>query len=162
MPRVYIGVGSNIDPERNIPAALKMLGEAVRIVAISTFYKTSPIGSPNSPEFYNGVVAIDTDVLPRDLKFRVLRRIEEAVGRIRCDDKYAPRTIDLDILLYGDIIINEPDLIIPDPDIATREFLAVPLMEICPDMALPHLSTDSMTALNQFTHELRLEIGYES
>lgn len=158
MSRVYIGVGSNIDPELNIPSALKMLGETVRIVAISTFYKTPPIGSPNSPEFYNGVVAVDTDIPPRELKSKVLRQVEESLGRVRCKDKNASRTIDLDILLYDDTAINEPDLVIPDPDIATRAFLTVPLMELCPDMALPDLSTDSMIALDQFTHKLQLEL----
>lgn len=162
MPRVYISIGSNIDPEHNIPSALKMLGEAVRIVAISTFYKTQPVGSLDSPEFYNGVVAVDTDLSPRELKFEVLRRTEEALGRVRCEDKFAPRTIDLDILIYGEVAINEPDLVIPDPDIAARPFLAVPLMELDPGLAeWPVEIDDSMVTLDEFTQKLRLELDNE-
>jgi len=74
---------------------------------------------------------------PRDLKFGLLRRIEADLGRVRTADKYAARTIDLDILLYGDRIIDQPDLKVPDPDLRERAFLIVPLAELAPDVVLP-------------------------
>jgi 2-amino-4-hydroxy-6-hydroxymethyldihydropteridine diphosphokinase len=166
MPRVYIGIGSNIDPESNIPAALRMLGEAVKIVRISTFYRTPSLGSPGSPEFYNGVVAVETSIAPRELKFAVLRRIEESLGRVRGPDKFAPRPIDLDIIVYGDLQVDEVDLVIPDPEITKRAFIAVPLVDLDPAMTLPgsgvriadlagRMDIGGMTALEDFTERLR-------
>lgn len=168
MPRAYIGVGSNIDPERNISAALRMLSAAVRIVSISTFYRTPAIGSSDSPDFYDGVVAVETDLGPRELKFDVLRKIEETLGRVRCADRNASRTIDLDIEVYGSLAISEPDLVIPDPDITDRAFLALALLELDPAMVLPgteeklseiaeSLDIKSIVGLDEFTDELRRE-----
>jgi 2-amino-4-hydroxy-6-hydroxymethyldihydropteridine diphosphokinase len=173
MPRVFIGVGSNIDPESSIPAALRTLGERVRIVGVSTFYRTPAVGCLDGPDFYNGVVEIETDIPPRELKFEVLRRVEDALGRVRGTDKNAPRPIDLDIAAYGDALIDEPDLVIPDPNIAKRAFLAVPLLELEPALTLPganakladvvrSLDAGSMVALDEFTDRLRREIAYES
>ena len=79
-----------------------MLKTHVTITAISNFYKTSPVGGRNQPDFINGVVKIQTDRSPRQLKFDILRKIEEKLGRVRSEDKYAPRTIDLDMILYGE------------------------------------------------------------
>lgn len=170
MPRVYIGVGSNVDPELNIPAALGFLKSKGRITGVSTFYRTSPVGPDGAPPFYNGVICLDTCFQPRELKFEVLRSIEDALGRVRCGDKCAPRPIDLDIALYGESTINEPDLIVPDPEIVARAFLAVPLLELDPDIVLPgtnarladvvqSLDVGSMTTLDEFTQILRREIG---
>jgi 2-amino-4-hydroxy-6-hydroxymethyldihydropteridine diphosphokinase len=133
----YISVGSNIDPEKNIPEALEKLKKYVRVKAISTFYRTIPIGRPEQPAFLNGVWQIDAEQTARELKFHVLRQIESELGRVRTEDKYAARTIDLDIVLYGDMVINEPDLHIPDPDIRQRPFIAVPLLDLAPRLVLP-------------------------
>lgn len=173
MPRVFIGVGSNIAPESSIPAALRMLGETTRIVGISTFYRTPAQGSPDGPDFYNGAVEIETDIPSRKLKFEVLRPIEDALGRVRGLDKNAPRPIDLDITVYGDALTDEPDLAIPDPNITTRAFLAVPLLGLEPELVLPGanakladdirlLDVDSMVALEEFTDRLRRELVNES
>ena len=173
MPRVFIGVGSNIDPEHNILAALRMLGERVRIVGVSTFFRTPALGCADGPAFHNGAVEIETDMPPRDLKFQVLRCIEDALGRVRGLDKNAPRPIDLDIAVYGDALVDEPDLLIPDPNIAMRAFLAVPLLELDPDLMLPganskladlaaSLDTGSMVVLDEFTDRLRRELVHES
>lgn len=169
MATAYIGIGSNIDPERNVRATIRLLRESTRIVNISTVYCTEPVGSPELEPFYNGVVEIETDTSPRELKFAVLRNIEQTLGRTRSSDKYAPRTVDLDIIVYGDAVISEPDLIIPDPEIAARAFIAVPLFELAPDLLLPGsglrladvvktLRTDSMVPLTEFTRALREEI----
>jgi 2-amino-4-hydroxy-6-hydroxymethyldihydropteridine diphosphokinase len=133
----YISVGSNIEPERNIPEALEELKRRVTIKRVSTFYRTAPVGKKDRPFFLNGVFEIETSLSARALKYDVLRPIETALGRVRTSDKYAPRTIDLDILLYADLVVDEPGLRIPDPDIRVRPFLAVPLLELAPDLALP-------------------------
>ncbi|UCD29308.1 MAG: 2-amino-4-hydroxy-6-hydroxymethyldihydropteridine diphosphokinase, partial [Planctomycetota bacterium] len=120
--KVFIAVGSNIDPEINILQALKRIKEPVKITGISTFYQTPPIERPVQQPFLNGVWRIETLMSARTLKFNCLRTIENELGRVRTEDKYAARTIDLDIIIYGDMVIDEPDLQIPDPDIYTRSF----------------------------------------
>lgn len=184
MPRVYIGVGSNIEPEINIPKALRMLSEVMPIAAVSTFYRTPELGQIGADasggilarsigaEFINGMVAIEADLPPRELKFDVLRGIETALGRVRGPDKCEPRTIDLDIAVYGDLVVCEDDLVIPDPDITSRAFLAAPLLELDPAMVLPgsgerlagavsRMPMDDMTPLECFTRQLRQEMRLE-
>jgi len=133
----YLAVGSNIEPERNILEALERLRQQVSVTGISTFYRTEPLGRPQQPDFLNGVWRIRTSVEPRELKFEVLRPIERALGRVRTADKYAARTIDLDILLYGRAVIDEPGLVIPDPGLRGRPFLALALLELAPRLVLP-------------------------
>ena len=133
----YIAVGSNMEPEKNLPAALARLIQRVRVVAVSTMYRTPALDRPHQPDFVNGVWSVETRHTPRDLKYTVLRPIEEALGRVRTADAYADRPIDLDIALYGAQVIEEQGLIIPDPDILRRPFLAVPLLELVPDLVLP-------------------------
>ena len=133
----FVSVGANIDPERNVVEALRLLRQSVRITGVSTFYRTKAVGRPKQQDFLNGVWKVATDIAPRSLKFDVLRDIERRLGRIRRADKYAARTIDLDVILHGDAVIDEPDLHIPDPDIRTRAFVAVPLLELAPELRLP-------------------------
>jgi len=137
MAEVFISAGSNVDPLRNIPEALRRLGEVVKVVAASRFYRTPAVGPAGQPDFVNGMVKVHTGMPPRQLKFEVLRRIEWELGRRRTADRYAPRPIDLDIAVYGDLVINEADLKIPDPDIMTRGFLAITLRELAPEMIIP-------------------------
>lgn len=133
----YVGVGSNIEPERNIRRALDLLKQRVHVAACSTFYRTAPVDRPDQPPFLNGVWRIETPLTAYALKFDVLRPIEADLGRVRTVDPYAARPIDLDVLLYGDVVVDEPDLRIPDPDIRTRSFLSVPLLELDPELVLP-------------------------
>jgi 2-amino-4-hydroxy-6-hydroxymethyldihydropteridine diphosphokinase len=133
----YIAVGSNIHPERNITEALQKLMQYVQVDAISTFYRTKALDRPEQGDFLNGVLRVWTTKPVRDLKFGVLRKIEEELQRVRTEDKYADRTIDLDIALYGELIINESDLVIPDPDIRERPFIVMPLLELSPNLILP-------------------------
>lgn len=169
MARVFISVGSNIKPEDNVLRALKMLSRRTRITSISTFYLTEAEDRPDQPEFYNGVVEIKTDIPPTDLKRDVLRVIEEQLGRRRTEDRWAPRTIDLDILMYDDLVMDQADLIIPDPQIADRPFLSVPLYELAPDLKLPHSGlplkdiaemhrNHTMLPLSDYTEILRAEL----
>lgn len=137
MATVYLGVGSNIDPERNIPAALRALQRRARITAVSAFYRTPPAGAPGDPDFFNGVVRIETDLEPSELRVEVLRRIEDDLGRRRTSDPNSPRPIDLDIILYEERVSSEGDIILPAPDVRTRAFVAVPLLELAPDLILP-------------------------
>ncbi|MCX6343647.1 MAG: 2-amino-4-hydroxy-6-hydroxymethyldihydropteridine diphosphokinase [Armatimonadetes bacterium] len=170
MARVYVGIGSNIDPERNITAAVKMLKARVRVIAVSTFYQTPAVGNSNSPDFINGAALIETDIPAHALKFEALRGIEKSLGRLRTENKYSPRTIDLDIMIYGDAVIDEPELIIPDPDIYTRAFAAAAIAEMDPNLVLPEsgdrildiarsLVSNLMRPLVDFTAALRKEIG---
>jgi 2-amino-4-hydroxy-6-hydroxymethyldihydropteridine diphosphokinase len=137
LARAFIGVGSNINPQDNARRALRLLAAQVRVIGISTVYRTAALGRPDDPGFYNCVVEVETQMPPQDLKRRVLRRIEAELGRRRTADKYAPRTIDLDVLLYDEVVMNEGGLVLPDPDIAKRPFLAIPLHELAPALTLP-------------------------
>lgn len=168
MPRVFIGVGSNVEPEENVSKALRLLGRWMDIVAISNFYETEPQERPEQPAFINGVVEIETNMPPTELKHSVLSQIEDELGRIRTDDKYAERTIDLDILLYDELVIRDEGLNFPDPDIPRRAFLAVPLFELDPDLVLPDTgipisqvvkscSEHAMKPLKELTKNLRRE-----
>lgn len=136
MTRAYVGVGSNIEPEANVRRALHLLAGKVRVLAVSTFYRTAAEGRPGDPDYVNGAVAIETSLSPEALKGQ-LRGIEGALGRRRTVDKLAPRPIDLDLLLYGEQQARQADLVLPHPDIARRAFVAVPLAEIAPDIVLP-------------------------
>ncbi len=136
----YIAAGSNISPRENIKRALRILEQHVTISAISNFYRNEPLDRPEQNDFINGVIRILTAYQPRYLKFNVLREIESQLGRVRTDDKDAARTIDLDLILYDKVTINEEDLILPDPAIAIYPFVAVPLEELAPEIYLSPLS----------------------
>lgn len=137
MADAYIAAGSNIDPEKNIPEGIRLLSETCRLTAASGFYRTRPAGNGDQPGFINGMVRVVTDLDPHDLKRGVLRKIETRLGRVRTADKYAPRTLDLDLCLYGGLVIQTDDLTVPPPDLLTRDFLYVPLLDIDPDIAVP-------------------------
>lgn len=134
MPCVFIAIGANIDPERHIRTAVYRLAKIVRITGISTLYRTAPLGTPGQPMFINGVVMAETDQPPRALK-TALRAIETALGRRRTTDINAPRVIDIDLVLYNALVTDDP--VLPDPQIAQRPFLAIPLAELAPALMLP-------------------------
>ena len=133
----FVAAGSNIEPEANVAAALRRLMGSVRVVASSTFYQTPPLGRPEQPPFLNGVWRIATLMAPLALKHDVLRGIESALGRVRSADPYAARPIDLDLVLYGDLVVGRPELHLPDPDIRSRPFVAAPLLELAPTLIMP-------------------------
>ncbi len=136
METVYVGVGSNIEPETNVIRSLELLKERVQVTAVSQIFTTAPIGRPNQERYANGVFRIETDLGPRELK-GLFRSIEDSLGRTRTEDRYAPRTIDLDLVLYGERVIREPGLVVPNPDLLTRPFLAAALLQIAPDLVVP-------------------------
>jgi 2-amino-4-hydroxy-6-hydroxymethyldihydropteridine diphosphokinase len=133
----YVSVGSNIRPEANILEALKLLHAQVSQLTASAFYLSEPKGGGMQPKFINGVFGIATAREAVGLKYDVLRQIEARLGRQRGSDKSAPREIDLDLILYGDHIIRTPELTVPDPDIYRFGYIAVPLLELAPDLVLP-------------------------
>jgi 2-amino-4-hydroxy-6-hydroxymethyldihydropteridine diphosphokinase len=134
---VYISVASNIDPERNIEAALACLAEVSPVMEISRFYLSPAIDRPDQPDYVNGMVRIVGSWTPHDLKFSVLRPLEQALGRVRTEDRYAARTLDLDIVLFGGLVIRERDLEVPDPELRSRPFLAAALLDLEPGVVLP-------------------------
>ena len=167
--RAFIAVGSNICPEENVRAALLSLAEQEQIVAMSTIHRTEPEGRPDQPDFYNCVVEIKTEKAPEALKYQVLRRIEASLGRQRTLDKFAPRTIDLDLILYDNLVLDTDRIVLPDPDIASRPFLAACLSELAPDLTLPgttsriadlaaSLPQDNMHALQDYTARIKRDL----
>jgi len=170
MPRVFVAVGSNLDPEENVRRALRLLDGEVGILGVSTFYRTPALGRPEDPPYVNGVVEVGDSLGPRDLK-TLLQRTEQALGRTRSDDRYAPRPMDLDLLLYGDQVSSSEGLMLPHPDIRERRFVTLPLLELAPDLTLPDSSTalrsvvgslppHPMEPLHDFTTRLRTETGH--
>lgn len=137
MRTVHLGFGANIDPVENAKRALEGLAETVRLRAVSTVYRTPALRRPDDPDFLNAAFAIETDLDLRELKTDVLRRLEDEAGRDREADAYAPRPLDLDILVDGDRCIDDDLLVVPDPDIYERWFVAEPLREIAGDLVLP-------------------------
>lgn len=135
--RIFIGLGSNIEPESNISEALRRLAGRCSILALSTFYRSPAEGDPGGPPFINGAAEIAAALEPEAVKWELLRPLEEALGRTRTAHKNAPRTIDLDLLLYGDRVLDTPRLTLPDPGITRYPFVAVPLLELAPELVLP-------------------------
>lgn len=146
----YIGIGSNLgDRRKKIQLALKVLKEKKDIIVekVSPFYETLPVGGPPQGKFLNGVIEISTTLTPREL-LEVLQEIEKALGRVR-KERWGPRTIDLDILFYGDLIVNEERLIIPHPLMHKREFVLKPLLRIAPNLIHPVLKKSVKELLDQ-------------
>ena len=135
-----MGIGSNLgNPRKTIAAALDLLRAEPRIeiVAVSTLRETDPVGYENQPRFLNGAAALETDLPPRKLLERFLE-IERLLGRSRGEGpRFGPRTIDLDLLLYGDERLDEPGLTIPHPRLHERRFALEPLAELDPALEVP-------------------------
>ena len=138
MPHAVIGLGANLgDPVAQLRAAIVAIGTLpqTRVLAVSSFYRTAPVGFLAQPEFVNAAVAVDTALAPRAL-LDGLAAIERAAGRARAF-KDAPRRIDLDILLYDERVVDEPGLAIPHPRLHERAFALAPLVDVAPDAVVP-------------------------
>jgi len=139
MSRVYLALGSNLaDPLHQVQEALDALAVLPRTTRVitSSFYRTPPYGPPDQPDYLNAAVALDTELAPEDLLDQT-QRIEQEQGRVRKDQRWGPRTLDLDIMLFGSLTLNTPRLIVPHYDIHNRAFMLVPLLEIAPDITFP-------------------------
>lgn len=139
-----IALGSNLDSpvgdrEANLREAIKRLKALGEVRAVSSFYDTEPVGYVAQPRFLNGALLLETDLGPAEL-MRALLAVERAMGRDRTGTvAKGPRVIDLDLLLYGDTVVNTEDLTLPHPAMAEREFVLRPLAEIAPAMRHPLL-----------------------
>jgi len=139
MQRVFIAVGSNLgDKIDSCKEAINQIAGLCEIVKISSLYETEPVGNENQPNFINCVAEINTDLSPHELLKR-LNLIEEKLGRVR-DEKWGPRTIDLDIIFYNDLIMRDDNLIIPHPRAHLRRFVLEPLCEIAPEFIHPEFN----------------------
>ncbi len=136
-PPVYLGLGSNLgNREANLRMALRLLEPLCRVEEVSSLYETAPVGVEDQPPFYNAACRIITGLEPGAL-LRTLKRAEFEVGRRPGGPRWGPRPIDLDLLLYGDVVMDSGDLVLPHPRLAERPFVLVPLAEIAADMRLP-------------------------
>ena len=145
MQTAYIGMGGNLAswvgaPEATLAAAALRLESLGRVIRRSSLYLTAPVGFAGQPRFVNAVVALETELAPRALLDGLLA-IEQEFGRTRpADFQNGPRTLDLDILLFGDLQISEPGLEIPHPRLAERAFVLIPLSEIAAQVVVPGLA----------------------
>jgi 2-amino-4-hydroxy-6-hydroxymethyldihydropteridine diphosphokinase len=137
--RAYIGVGANLgDREATMRAALAALDATpgIRVVAVSSFRETDPVGYVDQPRFLNAAAALDTELDARGL-LDALLSVERGLGRTREGPRYGPRTIDLDLLLFGDAELDEPGLTVPHPRLHERAFVLEPLAELDPGLVVP-------------------------
>jgi 2-amino-4-hydroxy-6-hydroxymethyldihydropteridine diphosphokinase len=137
--RAYVGLGANLGPrEDTLSRAVQLLREeeGVEVVAVSTLRETEPVGPTDQPPFLNGAVALETGLSPRAL-LDVLLRIEQRLGRVRDGTRWGPRTIDLDLLVHGDLTVDAPGLRVPHPRLHERRFALEPLAELEPELVVP-------------------------
>lgn len=147
--QVYLGIGSNIEPKENLPKSLELLRQHVLVNQVSKVWKNPPVGGEGQ-DFLNAAVRIRTSLLPQDLKDKVLRPVETQMGRVRTQDKYAPRPIDLDILIVDEMVY--------DPQIWKRAFLAVPLAELIPGLKNPETGETLAEAAMRLAEKVPLEV----
>ncbi len=158
MNRIYLLLGSNIDKELNLPAAVAMLRRMCQVIELSSVYETIPMGLKEQPNFFNMAALIETDLDPCQVKLQIIQPIEIELQRQRNADKNAPRTIDLDIILYNDEIFDYiPDNgrlhHLPDPDILRFAHVAIPIAELAPNKLHP----ETGQALSQIAAQLMSE-----
>lgn len=134
----FLGLGSNLgDRLTNLQGAVDLLqGEpGLRVLASSRVWETAPVGGPPQPDYLNAVIRVETDLSARDL-LDVAHRVEERLGRVR-KERWGARSIDIDVLLFGEETIDESDLVVPHPRLAKRAFVLLPLLELVADPVLP-------------------------
>jgi 2-amino-4-hydroxy-6-hydroxymethyldihydropteridine diphosphokinase len=134
----FVGIGSNLgDREGNLRRAVELLSaeDGIDVVAVSEVRETDPVGPVEQGPFLNGAVRIETGLAPRELLERLLA-VEERLGRVR-RERWGPRTIDLDLLLYGDDVVDEPGLTVPHPRLHERRFALEPLSDLAPSLEIP-------------------------
>ncbi len=146
MPRAYVGLGANLgDREATLHRAIELLGEArgVEVVGVSTLRETDPVGVVDQPRFLNGAVAVETALSPREL-LDVLLDVERRLGRVRDGQRWGPRVLDLDLLVYDGLVVDEPGLRVPHPRVHERRFALEPLEELDPLLEIPGRGSVSM------------------
>lgn len=139
MTPVWLAIGSNLaSPLQQVNAALEALAQIpdTRIISVSAFYRTPPLGPQDQPDYLNAAVALETSLAPEALLDHT-QRIELQQGRVRKDERWGPRTLDLDIMLFGAHTINTPRLTVPHYDMKNRGFMLWPLFEIASGLTFP-------------------------
>jgi 2-amino-4-hydroxy-6-hydroxymethyldihydropteridine diphosphokinase len=137
--RAYVGLGANLgDRERTLRAAVDALAaeDGIEVVAVSTLRATDPVGVGDQPRFLNGAAELETTLTARELLDRLLA-VEQRFGRVRVPGEHGPRTLDLDLLLYGDEELDESGLTVPHPRLHERMFVLEPLAELAPGLVVP-------------------------
>lgn len=133
---VYLGLGTNLgDRSANLSAAVGSISAIAKLMDSSSIYRTAPWGFTEQPDFYNQVLKVQTELSPTDLLAQC-KSIEETIGRTPTF-RYGPRLIDIDILLYGEILLDTPSLTIPHPRLVERAFMLIPLLEISAEIIHP-------------------------
>ena len=137
--RAFVGLGANLgDRRRTLHDALDALADeaGIEVVAVSTLRETEPVGVGEQPRFLNGAAELETTLTAHELLGRLLA-VEQRFGRVRTPGEHGPRTLDLDLLLYGDEMIDEPGLTVPHPRLHERRFVLEPLAELAPGLVVP-------------------------
>jgi 2-amino-4-hydroxy-6-hydroxymethyldihydropteridine diphosphokinase len=148
----FLSLGSNIEPEQNLPKAVKKLAEWSKLVAVSPVWETLPLeAAGNQANFLNAATLVETEQSPENFKLDVLRRIEADLGRVRTEDKFAPRPIDIDIMFFNDQVLDVDNRHIPDPEVLERPFVAIPLAQIAPDYRHPETGQTLRDIAQSFT-----------
>jgi 2-amino-4-hydroxy-6-hydroxymethyldihydropteridine diphosphokinase len=153
----YVGLGANLDdPAEQLRRALDELTRlpGTRLTARSPLYKSPPLGPPDQPDYINAVAALDTTLAPLEL-LGALQTIEQRHGRRHDGTRWGPRSLDLDILLYGELVLDTPDLVLPHPGLHERAFVLYPLMDIAPELVIP--GRGMLRALRERHREARIE-----
>lgn len=144
MPKVYVSVGSNVNRERNVARALELMRDRFGELEVSSVYETESVGFDGDP-FFNLVVAFESQDTPRAI-VAVLHEIEQRCGRKRGDKRFGPRTMDLDLLLVGDRVLNDDGIVLPREEISSQPFILCPLAEIAGERRHP-LSGDTLAEM---------------
>lgn len=155
----YLSLGSNIEPEQNMISAVRLLAAMSTLRAVSSVWETKPLGATEQANFLNAAALVETDMAALEFKQNVLRPIEQSLGRVRSGDKYGPRTIDIDLMLFNRDIFELGKHHIPNAEIVERAFVAIPLAEIDPDYQHPELGQTLSQIAERFdlaTEEMRL------
>jgi 2-amino-4-hydroxy-6-hydroxymethyldihydropteridine diphosphokinase len=143
--RAVLLLGSNVDKEHNLPAAVRLLRRLCRVLAVSPVYETAPVGLTEQPYFLNAAVLVETKLDAPALKQTILNRVEEELGRRRQSDKFASRIIDVDLVLFDDAILKLGQRRIPDPDLRRYLHVAVPVADLLPDYVHPETGENLAT-----------------
>jgi 2-amino-4-hydroxy-6-hydroxymethyldihydropteridine diphosphokinase len=151
MQRVFIALGSNINSEYNLREAVRYLSTRCCLLAVSQVYETPPVGKTDQPSFLNAAVLVETDLTAAELKTKVLQDIEHELGRVRTADKNAARTIDLDITLFDNMVLDLGHRHIPDPDLLKYAHIALPLADIAPQQRHPETGQTLLEIAQQLT-----------
>lgn len=135
----YLCLGSNIEPEHNLPEAVAQLTRFGRIKATSSVWQTTPAGFTEQPDFLNAAVLLETALSADELRQSAITQIENSLGRVRTENKSGPRSIDIDIMLFNHDVLTVGQRRIPDPELLERSFVAIPMAEIAPDYVHPEV-----------------------